>query len=176
MEVLSIGKNTIKIKSKKANIVVDPSKEVKTAAEIVIVLKESNLDSSKIEGKRIEIKGPGEYEISGVKIVAEKAGQNLICGLTVDGIEIFLTLSQVLEEALKGELAEKKDYHLAVINAEHSFNPEFITRLTARVVIFYGEKAGEALKELGKEDVKPVNKFATTLEKLPTETEIVILG
>jgi len=178
VEVVVLSKNSIKIKGKKVSIVVDPQKEVRTSAEVVLLLsKTSSFDSSKIEGKRIEISGPGEYEASGIKIAGELMDGNLIYDITLDYGNILLAKSTAIEKSLqkKSELAEGKDYHVAILAADNLMNSDILTKISTRVLILYGEKAEEAAKSLGKQDLKKTSKFSAAYEKLPQEMETVVL-
>lgn len=176
MDIALIQKDIIKIKGKHSAVIVGvPDTEqlkTKTPADAVLLLKRTgSFDSSKVEGSRLIIKGPGEYEISGVKISAISAENDLSFDIEIDGLNMFLGSISGLKK-IKDKLKEE---NIAVVYSDLENDSSVITTLTPRVVVFYGERAEESIKTLGK-TVNPVSKYSTTPEKLPAEMEIVQLG
>src|SRR3989344_7371081 len=78
MDIIHLGHSSFRIKGKKASVVTDPfnpqmvgMKFPKIEAEIVTV-SHGHTDHNYIEGvegEKMIIQGPGEYEIKGVKII-----------------------------------------------------------------------------------------------------------
>lgn len=178
MEVSSPSKGSIKIKGKKSSIILNPE-GIKVSAEVVALLnKFSKFEASKIEGLRLVVKGPGEYEASGIKVSAERVVEDLIYNFTIDGLEILWGKSDSLEKASadKSNLVEAKDYQIMIIDSATALNQSIITKIEPKAVVLYGEKASEIAKDLGKEGLSSVPKYSTTLEKLPEEMEVFLLG
>lgn len=173
MEISTLSKNALKIRSKYATLIVDPSSEMaKTPSDGVLLLKSKHALLSKVEGQRLLVEGPGEFEIKGVKISAFDSNEHIAYDIRIDGLEIFVAKAEALQKT-----SEKvKDYHIVVVRADSNLNQSVITALSPQVVVLYGEKAKEEAKSLGKEVTQTVSKYQTTLEKLPVEMEVVVLG
>lgn len=176
MDIILISKNIIKIKGKHSSLVIGaPEAEAiraKTQADAVLLLKrDSNFDFSKIEGQRLFIKGPGEYEIAGIKISVFVASNDLIYDMRVDNLDILLGSANAILK-VKDKLKEEK---IVIFYTNSDIDQSIITAIEPNIAVFYGEKAQEAIKILGK-SVNPVQKYSTTIEKLPTEMETVQLG
>lgn len=179
MEISTLDTNTIKIKGKHTSLVIDPSKTIsKTAADAVLLLNGTQYFDQKVEGSRLLIQGPGEYEIGGVKISAFRLGSYLVYDVRMDGVSMFLAQDELMskQDMLQKSKDTMKDYHIVVLNSKAGGDQSGLPSLSPKVTVFYGEKALEAVKQLGKDEVKPVTKYQTTLDKLPDELEAVILG
>lgn len=174
MEVSLLSKDTIRIKGKQASVVIDPVKTVKpTPADAILIF--NNLlthDFTKIEGSRLLITGSGEYEIGGVKVSSFVIATELTYQVIVDGVEILVIKGGSLEAAKD----KAREYNMVIVLADSDFDSSHLTNFSPRVTILYGEAAEAAAKNLGKEELKKVAKYVTTREKLPEETEVVILG
>lgn len=174
MEITLLSPNCIKIKGKNSSAIVDPvTLRTKTPSDAVILLKkDEKYDASKIEGARVVLEGPGEYEFSGVKVVA-MGEKNTVYSMNVDGIEALVGNIEGIEK-YKEKL---KEHSIIIFFADSKFNDSLITALEPKVAIFYGENAQEAVDSLGKaETVKPVSKYSIKPENLPEEMETVLLG
>lgn len=174
MDVAYLGENSIRIKSKTASIIVDPSPSIGKTETDAVVLTDSilNPNLSKIEGYRIVIKGPGEYEVSGVKVSASRVGEKLVLRLDVDGVKVLIGDGISIEKV--HEKIEECD--LAVINSENEYNYAILASLEPKALLVYGSQKEAAAKSLGKEDALKANKYSTTAEKLPQEMELIVLG
>lgn len=172
MEISLLSQDCIKIKGKSSSVVIDPSTlRTKTPTDAVLMLKDSEFNTPKVENFRVLIKGPGEYEFSGMRVQVV----DHIYDFFVDGIKIILGRTSELER-IKGEM---KEHDIALLHADSSFDQSLITTIEPRIAIFYGGNAKSALKScLGptRAAVKPVSKFLTKKESLPEEMEMVLLG
>ncbi|MDO8657750.1 MAG: hypothetical protein Q7K55_03350 [Candidatus Levybacteria bacterium] len=177
MDITLIQKDIIKIKGKHSAVVIgigmfdSEALRTKTAADAVLLLKRNgNFDFSKVEEQRLFIKGPGEYEISGIKISSSLEGEDLCYEIQMDGLQALVSSTDLIKsnkEKIKGSKA-------AILYVNSDIDQSLITVLESNILLLYGEKAGDALKILNKE-VKPVQKFSITPEKLPEEMEVVHL-
>lgn len=175
MDITLVQKNIIKIKGKHSGVVVGMSGsealKTKTAADCVLLLnRHGDFDDSKIEEKRVVIKGPGEYEISGIKISSSSEGEGLCYQIQMDGLNVLVSST----ETIKLNKEKIKDSKVAILYVNSDIDQSLITVLESNILLLYGEKARDGLKILNKE-VKPVQKFGVTPEKLPEEMEIVLL-
>jgi hypothetical protein len=173
MEVTLLDKTSLRIKSKHTNFVVDPfDKLPKISTDAVIILSADTIDLSKVTDYRVVVKSPGEYEVGGVKISGIDVDGVTVYGLTVDNIDILLAKASSVTK-----VSEKlKEYDIAIFNVDSEINQTVVTALEPRVVVLYGEKANEAAKALGKENVEKLQKFTAAKDKLPEEMQVVVLS
>ncbi len=172
MEITLLSQGSIKIRSKIANFVVDPSSNSpKTEADAIISLDGVDPNVSKISEFRVILTGPGEYEVKGVKISSTREGGGTVYKLSLDKMEIILSYASVLSK-----LENTTPAHIVVINADEVPSDKVITAIQPSVIVLYGAKAAEAAKTLKEGSAAPVNKFVTSFEKLPQEMEVVTLG
>jgi len=159
---------------------------------------------SQVEGNPFVIKGPGEYEIKGVGVVGmsvfhdeqkgELRGRNTIYRIEIDGISIvhlgdlghMLTNDDI--EALDGV-----NVLLVPVGGLHTIDAarasQIVNEIEPSIVIpmHYGRPElnqkifsqlsplSAFLKEIGKEDIIPVPKLNISKDKLPAETQVVVL-
>lgn len=173
MEVQLISGNCIKIKSKKVTVIIDPSSTIqKTDADAVVSL-EKDFDTKKVNGYRVVVTGPGEYEVAGLKISGVKANGDLVFVLSSDNTNAIVAKAS----SLKTSLSEKLDeYKIAIINADADLNESVVTAMEPRAVVLYGLKAKEGAKTLGKENSSFSSKISLSEDKLPEEMVVMLLG
>lgn len=168
MEIALLPKSGIRIKGKQASVAIDPVD--KTVYEAVLILIKTPDEVSKQDGS-ILITGAGEYEIGGIKITCFRSEADLLYSITVDGVDVLVGNLNALEK-MQHKL---KEHNIVVVTCQSEGSSSFITSLTQNVVMFYGEKAVEISASFGKENVKTMNKFSSTKDKLPAEVETVLL-
>lgn len=173
MDVMLIGKNSLRIKGKNASFVVNPDSSVgKTEADAIVLLTaHSDQIFPKIQGSRITIKGPGEYEISEIKISTTKVDWNLVARADVDAVKLLVGSGESIEKI--HDKIEECD--IAIVNSDTDFNQAVLTSLEPKVLLVYGDNKEGVAKSLGKSEATRVSKFSTSLEKLPSEMEMVLL-
>lgn len=175
MDLTLLDKATIRVKGKKASLIIDPGeKSPKQPADCVVLLnKDGALD--RVENFRLVVNNDGEYEVGGIKITGNSVDDSgILYGLNVDGSQVILAKTSTIEKMSDiGNEAE-----IAVLNVDSLLNEGIVASLEAKAVVLYGEKAAEGLKALGKQDLSPVRKVTLGKEKLPqeVETQIVWLG
>lgn len=173
MDIVLLDQKAIRIKGKNSAIVIDPNTSTQKVEVSAIIMLEDSADFSdkKIEGSRITVKGPGEYEIGGAKISGIKVGEKLVVRIDIDGVKVLVGSGASIEK-----ISDKIDASdVVVINSDSEFNNSFIMSLEPKVVLLYGQRKEETAKTLGSETAEKVSKFSTTLEKLPSELQILIL-
>ncbi len=169
MEVALVGKDTLKIKGKKASLIVDPKGEIpKTPADAILLLN-GEVDPTRVEEYRVIINDEGEYEVGAIKITGISHG---IYNLNVDNTQAILGKTSSI-----GKLSDtSNEAQVAILNVDSELNEAIIASLEAKVVILYGEKANEGLKALGKHDLAATKKFNVAKElSEDSETQIVWL-
>lgn len=170
MEIALLDKNSIRIKGKKTTIVVDP--QTKTVGDCVLFLNDIDItNASLVEGQRLVVQGPGEYEIGGAKISVLKRGEELAYILTIDSILLCLAKANAMEKSQDA----MQECSVAVFLADSLISESLIAAVSPKIAVLYGEKAAESTKAIGK-DVAPVNKIQISADKLPEEMQVVVLG
>lgn len=179
MEFTVASKNILKAKGKTSSVLLCYSREdleavsKATEADAVVLLegKAFVVDNSKLQNSRLVVSGAGEYEIGGIKITGYTSANGYAYFVTIDGVEVFVGTAKT-----SGSLDKKKEVDIAVFFCDATVKEGFVTDLAPSYLVLYGEKAGEAAKEFGKESVTSVSKLATVKEKLPEEMETVVLS
>ena len=173
MEVAIIGEKTLRIKSKNSTVIIDPAKNInKIQADATIYTSlNGSLTGAKIEGSRIDIKGPGEYEIGGIKVEGIKVDGDLAVVLEVEGVKLLIGSGKEVKE-IHDKIGA---FHVAVINADSDFEYSSLTSLEPNILIVYGNKREDVKKFLGKTDIGKASKFSITIDKLPQEMQMVLL-
>lgn len=173
MEITLLSPGSIKIRSKIASFVVNPKSDIlKTEADAVIGLEDGvDIDTSNVSEFRVEISGPGEYEIKGVKLSGVVAAEAVLYKLSLDRMDVLLAKATSLSKAESVTPA-----HVVIIDADDIPSDKAITTMQPSVVVLYGAKAVEAAKTIKETAAAPVNKYVVTFEKLPQEMEVIVLG
>lgn len=170
MEIALLSKKTLKIRGKKASFVFNPQEKI-TDYNGAFYFQNSDTASSGFNDSVVIIKGPGDYEIAGVKFSGISMGQETVYSLNIDGVEVLIGNAGVIEK-LQHKL---KEHNIVILAVEDMINASFATSLANNAVLFYGDKAGEVVKALAKDAVKEMNKYQATADKLPTEMETILL-
>ena len=173
MDIALVSKNSVRIKTKRAALVINPSDiATKTEAEIAMLLDKDNEHSlCKIEGGRLVVSGAGEYEVEGVKISAFDLGTSIAYKIIVDNLEIILAKA----EALKKMTEISKESQIIVLYSDTVIDQSLIVGFSPSVVVLYGEKAVEIAGILGGKELNSVSKYQITQEKLPVDLQIIVL-
>jgi hypothetical protein len=177
MDINILDKNSIKIKIKKVNFVIDPGSSIsKTNADAIIAFDASAIDSTRVTDYRVIIKGPGEYEVGGVKVVGVKDGESLAYSLIAQETSIIIGKASSL-----GKMLDKVSEHgIAVLDIDSKLDPSIITAIEPRYLVLYGEKVKEELSSLSKEllekKTESSQKISLNEEKMPEEMELFVLG
>lgn len=168
MEISLLPKNAVKIKGKHSNLVINPATKTDANAIIFLGINQTTV----IEKELLVINGPGEYEVGGIKITGIKSGNDTIYSLHVDGIDILLGNQDTIEK-IQNKL---KEHQIVLLHTSASKDASFVTNFSPRVVLFYGEHAGETIKTINKDGATPITKYQVALEKLPAEMETILLA
>ncbi len=203
-----MGLSCFRIRGSQAIIVTDPFPPGlgynlgKLTADIVTVSHPhpSHSYDQGINGEHRLVKGPGEYEISGVLILGistfhdsvkgQSRGKNTIYLMEIDGVNV-LHLGD-LGHALGDDQVEEignVDILLLPVGGVSTINAamaaEVIRKLEPKVVIPMHYKTAKSnrdlepvenfLKEMGQAQVEPRPKFTVSRSNLPLTTEVVVL-
>ena len=175
MDIQILGNGSLKIKSKKATLAVDPKSSLpKFDAEAILLMdKSSESDTKRVDNFRVVISGAGEYEVAGLKISGIKAGNEVMFGLSSENANAIITKASFLENVTAEKIGE---YKIAIINADAKLNQSILTSMEPSVVVLYGEKAKEEAKAMGKESTSSSSKISISEDKLPEEMDVIVLS
>lgn len=169
VEFTSINKNSVKLKSKTASFLVNPTQPASDVNGLLYFSSDPTR-SSFIDGV-IVLDCPGEYEIGGVKIKGDRYDDQMMFSLKIDGLSLLVGGLSLLEK-VHGKLQEND---LALIWVDKSLDPSFVSALATSGVLYFGEESQEFGKTFLKDGFQSVSKFATTKEKLPQEMATLLL-
>ncbi|MBI4990900.1 MBL fold metallo-hydrolase [Candidatus Gottesmanbacteria bacterium] len=160
--------------------------------------------SGGVSGSPLIIAGPGEYEVKGIKIIGvpsfhdnengKERGENTIYRIEIDGISVVHLgdLGHKLDDKSL-EILDGVDILLIPVGGVYTISApiaaEVISQLEPKIVLpmHYNTKLHNQkifsnlsgvdvfLKEMGKEDTKPIPKLSVTKDRLPTELTVVVL-
>lgn len=104
MEIKFVNQKTFYIKGKKEVVLVNPTNEDKEKiSSRVIIFTNENLGSHDLEGDKVLINGPGEYEVNGVEVNGVNGEDgNTVYKIGIDGFTL------VVVGGLKQELTDKR--------------------------------------------------------------------
>lgn len=169
MEISLVQQSAIRIKGKNAVISIDSNEKFESNA---VILLNKDFDSLKTQGTEVIIDGPGEYETGGIKITGIKIDQTSAYSINVDSVVISVGNLSTLSK-FQNKL---KEANILIVNCDSETDSAFLTSMSANVIICYGQIASSVGKAIGGENVKTQSKYASTIDKLPTELETIILN
>jgi L-ascorbate metabolism protein UlaG (beta-lactamase superfamily) len=208
VDITWLGLSCFRIRGNQAVIITDPFPPGlgytlgKQTADIVTISHphDSHSYDQGINGEHRLVKGPGEYEISGVLILGistfhdsvkgQSRGKNTIYLMEIDGVNVLHLgdLGHVLSDEQVEEIGNVDVLLLPVggvttINA--AMAAEVIRKLEPKVVIPMHYKTAKTerdlepvenfLKEMGQTQVEPRPKLNVSRTNLPLTTEVVVL-
>lgn len=169
MEVTLLDRNSVKIKGKKASLIVDPKSTTPKTVADAILLTDKEFDPKRVEEYRLVVEEDGEYEVGAIKIT----GVGKIYNINVDNVQVILAKSS----SLKKFSDAANEAEIALVNVDSDLNEGIIAALEAKAVLLYGEKAQEGLKALGKQDLSPIRKYSPGKEAtIQEDTQILWLA
>lgn len=167
MEIGLLQKSALRVKGKTATFVVNPQDT--TNANAVLLL---NATSDHASDEAVVLQGAGEYEIAGVKITGLRNDVNVIYSLNVEGVDVLVGSLKTLNAMQH----KTKEHNVLVVLCDEVGDASFLTSLAVNAVIFYGEHAQEVAQGFEKEKLQQMSKYTTTLGKLASEMETILLA
>lgn len=171
MDITFIDPSGLKLKSRESTLVLNPTGK-QEATGVCVFDSTFAGDVKKVEGAELVVKGPGEYELRGIKITAIPAGKLLCFEVRTENILMLMSAAASLSKASE----KTKEFDIVIIEASGPIDATSIAAMSPKIVILFGEQAKAAAKTLGKDDVAVVNKVQVKKEKLPAEMEIIVVG
>ena len=173
MDIQIVGEDSLRIKSKKATIAIDPKTAIQKFDADAILLTGKEGDVNRVTNYRVVINEVGEYEVSGLKIVGIKSEDDLIFSLISENVSMLVAKASSLKKISTEKIG---DYQIVAINTDADVSESVITAMEPNIVILYGAKAKETAKALGKEGGTVSAKISFAEDKLPEETAVMLLG
>ena len=208
MDITWLGHSCFKIRGSQAVVITDPFPPDmgytlgKQTVDIVTVSHphRSHSYDEGIDGQHRLVKGPGEYEISGVLILGistfhdaikgQSKGKNTIYLMEVDGVAIchlgdigHVLSDEQVEEMGNVDILMVPVGGVSTINA--SMAAEIVRKLEPKVVIPMHYKTAKTtrdlepvenfLKEMGLTQVEPRPKFTVSKSNLPLTMQVIVL-
>jgi hypothetical protein len=94
MEIKNLGKQTILLKGKKENVLINPDLKTLDDGKIqsrIIAFTSEKFDSMKLDYDKVILRGPGEYEVGGVEMIGLNGGKGeTIYTFNLDGVVICI--------------------------------------------------------------------------------------
>lgn len=170
MEISVQSLNSLKIRGKQASVVINP--QDKTAVyNAAILIGNPTKSSLNLADGVVVIDGPGEYEAGGVKIGGTKVDDKTIYTISIDGVEVLVGDRDSLEKAYQ----KVKEHNVLLVHANSVGTVSFVSSLGMNALVFFGEHARTVIDTLAKDEKKEVAKYSITADKLPAETETILL-
>jgi hypothetical protein len=174
MDIQIFDKDSLKIKSKKTTLAIDPKSSIqKFEADAIVLLDKSLTDTGRINDFRVVINAAGEYEVNGLKISGVALDNDTIFTIISENAPTLIAKASSLEKISADKVGECK---ILIINADSDLDQGRVTAMEPSVVILYGEKAKEGAKALGKESAVVSSKITVSEDKLPEEMDVLILA
>ena len=173
MDIQIFGQNTLKIKTKKTTLALDPEQGVQKFDADAIIAFGKNFDPQRINNYRVIINAAGEYEVSGLKVSGIFSEGETVFALSSENVSALIAKASSLEKFSAEKLG---DYKIIILNADSELKQSIITAMEPSVVVIYGTKAKEGAKTLGEENVSASSKISLSEDKLPEEMAVMLLA
>lgn len=199
MDITYLGHSSFRIKGKQAVVVTDPYDEKtgkfpKGVEADVVTVSHDHADHNQTQlvgGSPFLVNGPGEYEIKGVSVIgvptwhddkegAERGGNTLYV-IEMEGLRIVHAgdLGHKLTEQQLQAIGGEVDVAIIPVGGVYTIDPkqavEVVKQLDPWVIIpMHYQTVDDFLKEMGK-SVLPVPKLSISRDRLPEETQLVVL-
>ncbi|HUD09559.1 MAG TPA: hypothetical protein VMR77_02040, partial [Patescibacteria group bacterium] len=137
MDVQILGQDSLKIKSKKTTLAIDPVTSIQKFDADAILLTGIEGDANRVTNYRVIIDGVGEYEVSGLKIVGLQADGDLVFSLISENVRTLVGKVSSLKQISAEKIG---DYQVVIINADTDASESMITAMEPSIVVLYGLK------------------------------------
>jgi len=189
MEIKILENQTIYLKGKKENILINPSEKKRDDAKYpsrIFLFTAEKYDGMGFTGDKILIRAPGEYEVGGVEIDGYSVGENTIYIIHMDGIKIVFLGD--LSESLSDKRIEKidsADVLLAPVLIKDSNSGKLVLDWAKKWGINYLIPTGYSdedktnlnkfLDQADREGLDPVESLKVDKDDLPDGMELKVL-
>lgn len=159
MEIKLLRDRALLLKGKTGSLVVDPQDQLS--------FQEKEVDTDKLE-----ILGPGEYEVKGIKILGIADGEKTNYEIKIDELRLAVIHGKIEERHEEAF----SDLDILLLSYPTEETQELILKLEPKIVVLYRtEDATKFLKALGQENVVPTSRVVIKKDTIPAELEVVWL-
>jgi L-ascorbate metabolism protein UlaG (beta-lactamase superfamily) len=185
MEIKYQGAQTIMLKSKKENILIDPQKGVTQIDSRVIIFTERKFNYLGLDNEKVIIDGPGEYEVGGVEVRGLKvADGKMMYVIEADGV-IVGVLGEIGEMLDEKQIEKIAGIDVLLVSIDEckiksKVFADLAKKWGANYLIPVGyKKDGESLKkfldEVDEEGLEAIDSLKIDRDNLPDGLEVIIL-
>lgn len=155
MELTSPLTNTLKINTRKGNVLIDP--ENSDDARIIILSDNSKTEISQTP-ENLVIYGPGDFEAGGILIKGTRGDADTVYSIdTGEGRVLIASSSSV------SKLSDEDDYSAVIVKATDTVDEATLDALSAGLVVVYGDPtfipAHLAEKKVNKVNLKKIDEL-----------------
>ncbi len=155
MEISLVNKTSVKLKGKNASVVIDPTS--KTEADIVLATKAlDSLTIDKVEGVRLIISGPGEFEAGGISITG-KASKGTTTYHILDNSKVVFATSNGI-----AQVPDDEEFDCLLIEVMGDLKEDAFASVNAKCVVLFGDLSLLTTQSDKQEKASKVNLKKTT--------------
>lgn len=147
MEISRLQDSSIKIKTKTVAIVVEPTGE--GDGEVVILTDDPSKYFQK-EQEKLIVRGPGDYEVSGVTISGERKGEDVIYKVSDGNFTVIVAQFSAVN---KVEIENDENISAVVLGLNSKFDEGKVASLTSSLILLYGKEENAPASASKKEKV-----------------------
>lgn len=169
-----MGSQTIILKGKKENLVIDPEKE---SGSRIIIYTDPKKDIYGLASDKVIIKGPGEYEIGGVEILGVKGAY----AISIDGVKvgILANTGEELNDKKKEKIGEV-DVLICPVDGDNKITKVLAKEWGANYIVPRNYRTEDGalkkfLDDFDNEGAEEIDSIKVDRESLPEGTEVVLL-
>jgi hypothetical protein len=166
MEVALVSDQCVRIKTKKAQFLTPVGGKFEKEEDVVL-----RFEKTRQEGSLHVFDGPGEYEVSGVKLTG--LGKTEVTGYLskIEGMDVVICRSSSITR-LKDQVS---DVQICIIDAHTPLGTADVANLNPKIVVVFGEHAAAYAHTISTE-ITPTAKVSLTKDKISDELQVILLG
>lgn len=140
MEISILQGVCVKVKTSKISILIDPvnlAERFLAGLEASVIISQGenkDFNFEKIDGQKLIIEGPGEYEMEGTQIEGKIGKKGLYYEINSDNIKILFASSLLL-----GSLPNEEEYDALLLKADSEINSDDLSSPNAKFYLIYGD-------------------------------------
>lgn len=183
MEIKYLGSQTVLIKTKKESVIINPEKGGDKIESRIVVFSDKKFDYMGLDGEKVIVRGPGEYEVGGIEIKGWAVDEKMIYLLESEGVIVgFLG---EMDEMLTDKMIERiSGIDVLVASVGGKIGGKSLQDLAkkwgANYLVPVGYKADDAtikkfLDEVDEEGLESIDSLKIDRDNLPDGLEITLL-
>lgn len=133
MEISFLSEDSIKIRTKKAILVVDPDESVSADVALLTSKVPSKNGEKSWNIEKIVVDGPGEYEVGEAMIKAKQLGDTIAYRLEDQDGKLLLLAASVVSQ-----VKEEDEYKGVVIHMDEAVDDSIFSKFSSKLFVLYG--------------------------------------